>query len=110
MKEADFITVDAVFPVSDFLSIEELLSGECDIPSSRIYTFKAEVDAGFQVGDFALVHAGFEVKIVQIVNVHRTPRLGNPLVSEYKWAIQKIDSSAFRKRLAQEQNPDIRIH
>ncbi len=92
-----FITVGAVF--EDDISISEILNdSETAEYHGHCYTFKAEVDSGLAVGDYAVVHAQNALKIVKIVQVHAAPAIDINAKFEYKWVIQKIDFSAFKAR------------
>lgn len=102
--QKDFITVGAIFV--DEIDINDVLN---DITSADVhhqgfcYTFKAEIDSNFAVGDYAVVHARDELKIVKIVQVHQTPKIDIHAKFEYKWVIQKIDFRAFKARHQEQQ-------
>ena len=93
-----FITVGAIF--QDDISISDILNDNIDTQEhhGHCYTFKAEVDSGLVVGDFAVVHANDALKIVKIVQVHATPNIDINARYEYKWVVQKIDFTAFKTR------------
>ncbi len=98
-----FITVGAVF--EDDIGINDILNEttQSDFEYKGFcYTFKAEVDSNFAVGDYAVVHAKNELKIVKIVQVHHTPKIDINAHFEYKWVIQKIDFRAFKERHAEQ--------
>ncbi len=96
-----FITIGAIF--EDELPIAEALAGKELPPYSRsVYTFKAETNANLQVGDFALVHANDELKIVRVVEVHDTPQIDPEAHFQYKWVVQRIDLEPYRHRLEEE--------
>lgn len=102
--QKDFITVGAIFV--DEIDINDILndttSADCN-HQGFCYTFKAEVDGGFVVGDYAVVHARDELKIVKIVQIHDTPKIDVNAHFEYKWVIQKIDFRAFKARHQEQQ-------
>lgn len=102
--QKDFITVGAIFV--DELDINDILNDARSVDCNHqgfCYTFKAEVDGGFVVGDYAVVHARDELKIVKIVQIHDTPKIDVNAHFEYKWVIQKIDFRAFRARHQEQQ-------
>lgn len=102
LLQEKFITVGAVF--ENDLTVEHLLKSEIPLENHQFaYTFKAEADIDLKVGDFALVHANEEAKIVRVVEIHNTPQLDSQAKFKYKWIIQKLDFSAYRKRLEEEQ-------
>ncbi|WP_109077099.1 hypothetical protein [Aggregatibacter kilianii] len=96
----NLITVGAVF--EDSITINDLLSGKVYSGGNKVYTFKANADLNLNVGDFALVHATDELKVVKIVEVHDFPQIEEEAGFQYKWVIQKIDLSAYRSRLEEE--------
>lgn len=94
-----FITVGAIF--EDDIGINDILneSTPADFEYKGFcYTFKAEIDSNFAVGDYAVVHARNELKIVKIVQVHDAPKIDVNANFEYKWVIQKIDFVPFKER------------
>ncbi|MDO5651072.1 MAG: hypothetical protein Q4G13_02910, partial [Moraxella sp.] len=97
-----FITVGAVF--EDDITVHEILHDLSDKHEYKgfCYTFKAEIGSDFQVGDYAVVHARNELKVVRIVQVHDTPMIDVNANFEYKWVIQKIDFAPFKKRHAEQ--------
>lgn len=96
-----FMTIGAVF--EDELPISEALRGE-PLPQHHgyVYTFKAELDSGLKAGDFAVVHANDELKIVRVVEVHSSPDIQHDAQFQYKWVIQRIDFELYRERLKEE--------
>lgn len=94
-----FITVGAVF--EDNIGINDIINNtnntELDY-KGFYYTFKAEIDSDFKVGDYAVVHARNELKIVRIVQIHDAPKIDMNANFEYKWVVQKIDFGVFKER------------
>lgn len=102
-----FITVGAVF--EDDIGINDIINDTNDATldyKGFCYTFKAEIDSDFQVGDYAVVHARDELKIVKIVQVHHTPKIDIHANFEYKWVIQKINFDAFKSRHQEQKRID----
>lgn len=93
-----FITVGAVF--ENEIYINDILNNNNKDCSHQgfCYTFKAEIDSGLQVGDYAVVHARNQLQIVKIVEIHQVPNIDKNATFEYKWVIQKIDFDNFKNR------------
>lgn len=102
--QAPFMTVGAIFV--DEVSIHELTDEVQPVYHGFSYTFKAEPDSGLEVGDFAVVHANDELKIVKIVAVHDAPKIDPKATFEYKWVVQKIDFSKFLLRQSEQKQLD----
>lgn len=102
-----FITVGAVF--EDDIGINDILNdaatGDFEY-QGFCYTFKAEIGSNFAVGDYAVVHARDELRIVKIVQVHDTPKIDINASFEYKWVIQKIDFTTFKERHSEQKRID----
>ncbi|MDH2998498.1 hypothetical protein A1D22_10845 [Pasteurellaceae bacterium LFhippo2] len=99
LLQKDFVTVGVIF--ENNLSIDKLLEEDYSFKKDLcVYTYKAEANIGLKVGDFVVVHASNEAKIVRVVEVHQFPKLTDKF--QYKWVIQKIDLTAYRKRLEEE--------
>lgn len=102
LLQENYTTVGAVFV--DDLDIDDLLHAQPSATRNACpYTFKVDTALGLQAGDYALVHANNTVKIVRIVAVHDAPQIDSAATYRYKWVIQKIDLSAYRRRLVEEQ-------
>ncbi|MBS9779558.1 MAG: hypothetical protein KGV51_02925 [Moraxellaceae bacterium] len=67
------------------------------------YTFKVEPNLDLQVGDLVLVHSRNEVEIVQIKEIHATPKLPNSDKINYKWVLCKLDLSNYKARLKEQE-------
>lgn len=99
-----FITVEAVFTAHP--SIGEAVTpatADTDCGERSRYTFKAEPELGLAAGDFAVVHSRDSLSIVRIVTVHSTPQIDSNARFQYKWVVDKIDCSAYRARLSEEE-------
>lgn len=61
----------------------------------RNYTYKAKLSAGISVDDLVVVHAPFGFKIVKVVAVHDFPQIDTDVDFEYKWIVQKLDTTEY---------------
>lgn len=98
-----FITVKAVF--THELTIDEVLKTSAEdiaktmkLASAYAYTFKADRSLELKIGDYALVHANNELKIVQICEVHDQPQLDPDASYQYKWLVDKVNLAGFKFR------------
>lgn len=101
LLQKPFITVDVVF--NHHINIEDVENDIIAHPLNQPrYTFKAEKDSELRVGDYVVVHAQETLKIVQIVEIHDTPKIDPGATFEYKWVISRIDFEAFSQRRVEE--------
>lgn len=100
LLQKNFTTVDVVF--EDEVSIHELRNPNTVHCSHSSYTYKADLDLQLQIGDFAIVHARDELKIVRVVDVHLEPKIDPNARFTYKWVVQKVDARAYLQRLDEE--------
>lgn len=69
--------------------------------SGKSYTYKT-MDT-YEVGDYAVVHAQGDYKIVEVVAVHKVPQIDVDSNIKYAWVVQKIDLDAHSQMLEREQ-------
>lgn len=102
LLQKNFTTVDVVF--EDEVSIQELRTPSSHYHSHSYYTYKADLDLNLQAGDFVIVHARDELKIVRVIDVHSEPKIDPNAKFTYKWVVQKIDAQAYLQRLNEEEH------
>lgn len=98
-----FTTVKAIFTPE--LTVDEVIHNTAEdiakamkLASEYGYTYKADKSLGLAVGDYALVHARSELKIVQICEVHDQPQLDPNASYQYKWLVDKVNLAGFKFR------------
>lgn len=80
------------------------LAGEEEC-SGKAYTYKARLEDKLQVGDYVVVDTPREgFKIVRVVGVDPSPVIDVNSPFEYKWVVQKIDTTTYDAIQANEQN------
>lgn len=102
-----YTTVKAIFPKT--LSIQTLIEQnltrilhEQKAEAFHEYSYKAETALGLVAGDLAVVHAKDGLAIVQITQVDATPQIDPNANFNYKWVLDKVDLTAFKRRSAEE--------
>lgn len=63
----------------------------------KLYTYKTRIP--FKRGDNAIVDVRGVLKLVEVVNVHHTPKIDYAATFEYQWIVQKVDTTAYEKVL-----------
>lgn len=73
-----------------------------DEPKVRGYIYKAPLSDGIQAGDHVVVstHKGFAV--AKVLEVHNLPQIDVDADFDYKWIVQKVDTTAFDARVNRE--------
>lgn len=83
---------------SGFTTIAVTYPGE-----RRTYTYKAKVSDGVRVGDTVVVDSpNSGLTLVEVVEVHTSPRIDLTATFKYKWIVQKVDRSGYDALLEQE--------
>lgn len=62
--------------------------------TSKHYTYKT-LDT-FKVGDKAIVEVSGELRIVDVVAIHKVPRIDTKSTYPYKWVVQRVDLDHYR--------------
>ena len=57
----------------------------------------------FKVGDKAVVEVSGELKIVDVVAIHKVPRIETTSTYPYKWVVQRIDLDHYKAVRAAEE-------
>lgn len=98
LLQNDFTTVDVVFESSVQDSFGRAVS------QSKAYTYKAHLKDGVQVGDKVVVDSPSKgLSVVTVVAVDKTPRIDVHAPFDYKWIIQKVDTSRYEEMLKKEE-------
>lgn len=92
----DLVTVQVVF------NSETSESAFLHCNAAKPYTYKALEAHNLKVGDFVAVLANNEIKVVRVIKVDASPQIDVASSYDYKWIIQKIDTSWNEKITAQE--------
>lgn len=71
--------------------------------NSKHYVYKVLRADNVQVGDTLVVKVGGEFKLVTVREVHARPKLDAAATFNYKWAVQRVDTTQFDRLRAQEQ-------
>ena len=83
------------------LMIEGLKSVRVTFNSNgREYTYKTLMD--FEVGDLAVVEVSNHFKVVEVVAVDLVPNLSVDSEIEYKWIVQKLDTTDYESCISSE--------
>lgn len=64
---------------------------------SRLHTYKALMSDNVKVGDTVAVIVGKEMLLVSVAEVHDLPQIDLDADFDYKWIVQKIDTTAYDK-------------
>jgi hypothetical protein len=76
------------------MMIENLKTIAVKFPTTnKRYTYKTVDD--FEVGDFVVVKAQGEFKVVEVVEVHKVPQIDVESNIKYQWVIQKVDTASY---------------
>ena len=83
------------------LMIEGLKSVRVTFNSNgREYTYKTLMD--YLVGDLAVVEVSNHFKVVEYVAVYQVPNLSVDSEIEYKWIVQKLDTTDYESCISSE--------
>lgn len=97
LLQNDFTTVDVVFESSMQDSFGRAVS------QSKTYTYKANLKDDIQEGDKVVVDSPSKgLCVVTVVSVDKTPRIDVNAPFDYKWIIQKVDTSRYDEMLKKE--------
>lgn len=66
----------------------------------KLYTYKTRLS--LIRGDKVVVFARDIFQVVEVVNVHTAPKIDYAATFEYKWIVQKLDTSTYDKVLEEE--------
>lgn len=66
----------------------------------KLYTYKTRLS--LIRGDKVVVFARDIFQVVEVVNVHAAPKIDYAATFEYKWIVQKLDTSTYDKVLEEE--------
>jgi hypothetical protein len=69
----------------------------------KAYTYKVLVEDGYKVGDTAVALVDRGLVLVKVVEVHETPQLDLDANFDYKWLVQRVDTTKLEKQLEAEQ-------
>lgn len=70
-------------------------------PGQQVYTYLTR--ELHDIGSLVLVRARNEWKVVQVVEFYSKPQLDPRVNFDYQWIVQKIDVSAWRREMREEQ-------
>lgn len=71
---------------------------------SKTYTYKADLKDNIQVGDKVIVDSPTKgLHVVTVANVDKTPRIDVSAPFDYKWIVQKVDTTLYNERLKKEE-------
>lgn len=73
------------------------------VRNEKMYTYKVPLDIDVKVGDALIVNPPGGYKIVIVTAVHDQPRINPDARYEYKWIVGKIDDTAYKIRVANEE-------
>lgn len=79
LMQENFTTVKVIFP-NDTLQ----------------YTYKARSESGITVGNFCVVLARGQYKVVEVVAVDLVPDINLDADYEYDWIVQKVDATSYQ--------------
>lgn len=70
---------------------------EVNLKNSTAYVYKTVLDLEF--GDSVVVNVSGKLKIATVTEIHKVPRLDMDSQLEYKWIIQKVDTTKYDELL-----------
>jgi len=69
----------------------------------KTYRYKALKECNIEVDDYVVVNVRDELKIVRVNEVHEYPKIDVDSSIDYKWIVQKIDTSAYDQQVENEE-------
>ena len=83
---------------SDYTTIEVTFD-----QNGKRYTYKTRLSEGIQEGDAVVVDSPSQgLVVVQVVAVHKVPKIDIDAPFTYKWIVQRVDRSSYDRTLEQE--------
>ena len=70
---------------------------EVNLKGSTAYVYKTVLDLEF--GDSVVVNVSGKLKVATVTEIHKVPRLDMDSQLEYKWIIQKVDTTKYDELL-----------
>lgn len=70
--------------------------------SPRLYTYKAPLNFNLRVGDIVVVPASEEFKLVEVIKVHKNPKLLSNEGVVLRWVVQKVDFTNYQNLVESE--------
>lgn len=84
------------------VKFDPTLEGEVGV-NSKEYTYKVDMDVELKEGDFVVVEAVGQLKVVVVTEVHLTPQINYHGNTTYKWVLQKVEVDAYNEKVKEEQ-------
>jgi len=69
---------------------------------TKLYTYKAKRGV-YQAGDLAIIDNDGKYKFVVVVSVDEVPNIDPSAAYDYKWLVQKLDTTGYKRALAAEE-------
>lgn len=84
------------------VKFDPTLEGEVS-DHNKEYVYKVDMDVELKEGDFVVVEAVGQLKVVIVTEVHLTPQINYNGNTAYKWVLQKVEVDAYKEKVKEEQ-------
>lgn len=90
LLQTGYTTLNVEFPPDTAASLNSRIGAR------RLYTYKVLTEDGVKVGDTVVVDTPRDgLKLGLVVEVHKSPQINVSATFNYKWIVQKVDTSRY---------------